>query len=312
MSKIYTAADQLIGRTPLLRLTRLEQQLGLNAVLLAKLESFNPAGSVKDRVAKAMLDDAEAKGLIGPGGTIIEPTSGNTGIGLASVAAARGYRVIIVMPDTMSVERRQLMMAYGAELVLTPGAKGMTGAIEKAKELASQTPGSFIPGQFENPANPDAHYRTTGPEIWQDTDGQIDLFVAGVGTGGTITGVSRYLKEQNPAIHVAAVEPADSPVLSGGKAGPHKIQGIGAGFVPAALNQQAYDEVLTVTTEQAFEASRALGRAEGVLAGISSGAALAGAVRLARLPENAGKTIVTLLPDTGDRYLSTGLFAAQE
>lgn len=312
MSKIYTAADQLIGRTPLLRLTRLEQQLGLNAVLLAKLESFNPAGSVKDRVAKAMLDDAEAKGLIGPGGTIIEPTSGNTGIGLASVAAARGYRVIIVMPDTMSVERRQLMMAYGAELVLTPGAKGMTGAIEKAKELASEAPGSFIPGQFENPANPDAHYRTTGPEIWQDTDGQIDLFVAGVGTGGTITGVSRYLKEQNPAIHVAAVEPADSPVLSGGKAGPHKIQGIGAGFVPAALNQQAYDEVLTVTTEQAFEASRALGRAEGVLAGISSGAALAGAIRLARLPENAGKTIVTLLPDTGDRYLSTGLFAAQE
>ena len=312
MSKIYTAADQLIGRTPLLRLTRLEQQLGLNAVLLAKLESFNPAGSVKDRVAKAMLDDAEAKGLIGPGGTIIEPTSGNTGIGLASVAAARGYRVIIVMPDTMSVERRQLMMAYGAELVLTPGAKGMTGAIEKAKELASETPGSFIPGQFENPANPDAHYRTTGAEIWQDTDGQIDLFVAGVGTGGTITGVSRYLKEQNPAIHVAAVEPADSPVLSGGKAGPHKLQGIGAGFVPAALNQQAYDEVLTVTTEQAFEASRALGRAEGVLAGISSGAALAGAIRLARLSENAGKTIVTLLPDTGDRYLSTGLFAAQE
>lgn len=311
MSKIYTAADQLIGRTPLLRLVRLEQQLGLNAVLLAKLESFNPAGSVKDRVAKAMLDDAEAKGLIGPGGTIIEPTSGNTGIGLASVAAARGYRVIIVMPDTMSVERRQLMMAYGAELVLTPGARGMTGAIEKAKELASQTPGSFIPGQFENPANPDAHYRTTGPEIWEDTDGKIDLFVAGVGTGGTITGVSRYLKEQNPAIHVAAVEPADSPVLSGGKADPHKLQGIGAGFVPDALDQNAYDEVLTVTTEQAFEASRALGRAEGVLAGISSGAALAGAIRLAKLPENAGKTIVTLLPDTGDRYLSTGLFTAE-
>lgn len=311
MSKIYTAADQLIGRTPLLRLVRLEQQLGLNAVLLAKLESFNPAGSVKDRVAKAMLDDAEAKGLIGPGGTIIEPTSGNTGIGLASVAAARGYRVIIVMPDTMSVERRQLMMAYGAELVLTPGARGMTGAIEKAKELASQTPGSFIPGQFENPANPDAHYRTTGPEIWEDTDGKIDLFVAGVGTGGTITGVSRYLKEQNPAIHVAAVEPADSPVLSGGKAGPHKLQGIGAGFVPDALDQNAYDEVLTVTTEQAFEASRALGREEGVLAGISSGAALAGAIRLAKLPENAGKTIVTLLPDTGDRYLSTGLFTAE-
>lgn len=311
MSKIYTAADQLIGRTPLLRLVRLEQQLGLNAVLLAKLESFNPAGSVKDRVAKAMLDDAETKGLIGPGGTIIEPTSGNTGIGLASVAAARGYRVIIVMPDTMSVERRQLMMAYGAELVLTPGARGMTGAIEKAKELAHETPGSFIPGQFENPANPDAHYRTTGPEIWQDTDGKIDLFVAGVGTGGTITGVSRYLKEQNPAIHVAAVEPADSPVLSGGKAGPHKLQGIGAGFVPDALDQNAYDEVLTVTTEQAFEASRALGRAEGVLAGISSGAALAGAIRLAKLPENAGKTIVTLLPDTGDRYLSTGLFTAE-
>lgn len=311
MSKIYTAADQLIGRTPLLRLVRLEQQLGLNAVLLAKLESFNPAGSVKDRVAKAMLDDAEAKGLIGSGGTIIEPTSGNTGIGLASVAAARGYRVIIVMPDTMSVERRQLMMAYGAELVLTPGARGMTGAIEKAKELASQTPGSFIPGQFENPANPDAHYRTTGPEIWEDTDGKIDLFVAGVGTGGTITGVSRYLKEQNPAIHVAAVEPADSPVLSGGKAGPHKLQGIGAGFVPDALDQNAYDEVLTVTTEQAFEASRALGRAEGVLAGISSGAALAGAIRLAKLTENAGKTIVTLLPDTGDRYLSTGLFTAE-
>ena len=311
MSKIYTAADQLIGRTPLLRLVRLEQQLGLNAVLLAKLESFNPAGSVKDRVARAMLDDAETKGLIGPGGTIIEPTSGNTGIGLASVAAARGYRVIIVMPDTMSVERRQLMMAYGAELVLTPGARGMTGAIEKAKELAHETPGSFIPGQFENPANPDAHYRTTGPEIWQDTDGKIDLFVAGVGTGGTITGVSRYLKEQNPAIHVAAVEPADSPVLSGGKAGPHKLQGIGAGFVPDALDQNAYDEVLTVTTEQAFEASRALGRAEGVLAGISSGAALAGAIRLAKLPENAGKTIVTLLPDTGDRYLSTGLFTAE-
>lgn len=312
MSKIYTAADQLIGRTPLLRLVRLEQQLGLNAVLLAKLESFNPAGSVKDRVAKAMLDDAETKGLIGPGGTIIEPTSGNTGIGLASVAAARGYRVVIVMPDTMSVERRQLMMAYGAELVLTPGARGMTGAIEKAKELAHETPGSFIPGQFENPANPDAHYRTTGPEIWEDTDGKIDLFVAGVGTGGTITGVSRYLKEQNPAIHVAAVEPADSPVLSGGKAGPHKLQGIGAGFVPDALDQNAYDEVLTVTTEQAFEASRALGRAEGVLAGISSGAALAGAIRLAKLPENAGKTIVTLLPDTGDRYLSTGLFTAED
>lgn len=311
MGTPFTSADQLIGKTPLLELTRLEQKHGLAARILAKVEAFQPAGSVKDRVAKAMLDDAEAKGLIGPGGTIIEPTSGNTGIGLASVAAARGYRVIIVMPDTMSVERRQLMMAYGAELVLTPGARGMTGAIEKAKELASQTPGSFIPGQFENPANPDAHYRTTGPEIWEDTDGKIDLFVAGVGTGGTITGVSRYLKEQNPAIHVAAVEPADSPVLSGGKAGPHKLQGIGAGFVPDALDQNAYDEVLTVTTEQAFEASRALGRAEGVLAGISSGAALAGAIRLAKLPENAGKTIVTLLPDTGDRYLSTGLFTAE-
>lgn len=311
MGTPFTSADQLIGKTPLLELTRLEQKHGLAARILAKVEAFQPAGSVKDRVAKAMLDDAEAKGLIGPGGTIIEPTSGNTGIGLASVAAARGYRVIIVMPDTMSVERRQLMMAYGAELVLTPGARGMTGAIEKAKELASQTPGSFIPGQFENPANPDAHYRTTGPEIWQDTDGKIDLFVAGVGTGGTITGVSRYLKEQNPAIHVAAVEPADSPVLSCGKAGPHKLQGIGAGFVPDALDQNAYDEVLTVTTEQAFEASRALGRAEGVLAGISSGAALAGAIRLAKLPENAGKTIVTLLPDTGDRYLSTGLFTAE-
>lgn len=309
---VYNSVTELIGKTPLVRLNKYNKKRGLGATVLAKVEFFNPGGSVKDRIALAMIEDAERKGLLKPGGTIIEPTSGNTGIGLASVAAARGYRVIIVMPDTMSVERRQLMMAYGAELVLTPGAKGMTGAIEKAKELASQTPGSFIPGQFENPANPDAHYRTTGPEIWQDTDGQIDLFVAGVGTGGTITGVSRYLKEQNPAIHVAAVEPADSPVLSGGKAGPHKIQGIGAGFVPAALNQQAYDEVLTVTTEQAFEASRALGRAEGVLVGISSGAALAGAVRLARLPENAGKTIVTLLPDTGDRYLSTGLFAAQE
>ena len=309
---ICKSIPELIGNTPLLELGRFSADCGLETPILAKLEAFNPAGSVKDRVGLQMILDAEERGLLHPGSVIVEPTSGNTGIGLTSVAAARGYRVIIVMPDTMSVERRQLMMAYGAELVLTPGAKGMTGAIEKAKELASETPGSFIPGQFENPANPDAHYRTTGPEIWQDTDGQIDLFVAGVGTGGTITGVSRYLKEQNPAIHVAAVEPADSPVLSGGKAGPHKLQGIGAGFVPAALNQQAYDEVLTVTTEQAFEASRALGRAEGVLAGISSGAALAGAIRLARLSENAGKTIVTLLPDTGDRYLSTGLFAAQE
>lgn len=309
MSKIYTAADQLIGRTPLLRLVRLEQQLGLNAVLLAKLESFNPAGSVKDRVAKAMLDDAEAKGLIGPGGTIIEPTSGNTGIGLASVAAARGYRVIIVMPDTMSVERRQLMMAYGAELVLTPGARGMTGAIEKAKELASQTPGSFIPGQFENPANPDAHYRTTGPEIWEDTDGKIDLFVAGVGTGGTITGVGEYLKSRNPAVRVVAVEPESSPVLSGGNPGPHKIQGIGAGFVPDNLNTRIYDEVITVSNEDAFDYGRRVGRQEGVLVGISSGAAVRAAVTLAQRPENKGKTIVVLLPDTGDRYLSTPLFA---
>ena len=309
--KVYHSVTQLTGGTPLLELRSYAARHCPGAALLGKLEALNPAGSAKDRVAREMVDDAEARGLLKPGAVIIEPTSGNTGIGLASVAAARGYRVIIVMPDTMSVERRQLMMAYGAELVLTPGARGMTGAIEKAKELASQTPGSFIPGQFENPANPDAHYRTTGPEIWEDTDGKIDLFVAGVGTGGTITGVSRYLKEQNPAIHVAAVEPADSPVLSGGKAGPHKLQGIGAGFVPDALDQNAYDEVLTVTTEQAFEASRALGRAEGVLAGISSGAALAGAIRLAKLPENAGKTIVTLLPDTGDRYLSTGLFTAE-
>ena len=308
MSKIYTAADQLIGRTPLLRLTRLEQQLGLNAVLLAKLESFNPAGSVKDRVAKAMLDDAEAKGLIGPGGTIIEPTSGNTGIGLASVAVPRGYRVVIIMPETMSVERRQLMAAYGAELVLTEGAKGMAGAIERAEALARETPGSFLAGQFVNPANPAAHYRTTGPEIWADTDGTVDVFVAGVGTGGTISGVGRYLKEKNPAIRVVAVEPAGSPVLSGGQAGPHGLQGIGAGFVPEALDTSVYDEVVTVTDQEAMAAGRALARAEGFLAGISSGAALHAAAQVARRRENRGKTIVVLLPDTGDRYLSTDLF----
>lgn len=308
MSKIYTAADQLIGRTPLLRLVRLEQQLGLNAVLLAKLESFNPAGSVKDRVAKAMLDDAEAKGLIGPGGTIIEPTSGNTGIGLASVAAARGYRVIIVMPDTMSVERRQLMMAYGAELVLTPGAKGMAGAIAKADELAAEIPNSFIPGQFVNPSNPKAHRETTGPEIYDDTDGTVDIFVAGVGTGGTITGVGEYLKSRNPAVQVVAVEPSDSPVLSGGNPGPHKLQGIGAGFVPEVLNTQVYDEVFPVTSEEAYAGGRLMGRSEGVLVGISSGAALHAAIQVAKRPENEGKTIVVLLPDTGDRYLSTPMF----
>lgn len=311
MSKIAHSVEDLIGHTPLLALERYGTRHGFSAQVLAKLEYLNPAGSAKDRVGLSMVQDAEARGLLKPGAVIIEPTSGNTGIGLACVAAVRGYRLILTMPDTMSAERRAMLAAYGAELVLTPGALGMQGAVEKAEELARSIPGSFIPGQFDNPANPDAHYRTTGPEIWEDTDGKIDLFVAGVGTGGTITGVSRYLKEQNPAIHVAAVEPADSPVLSGGKAGPHKLQGIGAGFVPDALDQNAYDEVLTVTTEQAFEASRALGRAEGVLAGISSGAALAGAIRLAKLPENAGKTIVTLLPDTGDRYLSTGLFTAE-
>ena len=306
---VYNSVTELIGKTPLVRLNKYNKKRGLGATVLAKVEFFNPGGSVKDRIALAMIEDAERKGLLKPGGTIIEPTSGNTGIGLASVAAARGYRVIIVMPDTMSVERRQLMMAYGAELVLTPGARGMTGAIEKAKELASQTPGSFIPGQFENPANPDAHYRTTGPEIWQDTDGKIDLFVAGVGTGGTITGVSRYLKEQNPAIHVAAVEPADSPVLSCGKAGPHKLQGIGAGFVPDVLDTKVYDEIITVTNEDAFATGRLIGHKEGVLVGISSGAAVWAALELAKRPENAGKKIVVLLPDTGDRYLSTPLFA---
>ena len=309
MSKIYTSADQLTGHTPLLELTHLEQDYRLEARLLAKLEYFNPAGSVKDRVAKAMLDDAEARGALKPGAVIIEPTSGNTGIGLASVAAARGYRIIIVMPDTMSVERRQIMKTYGAELVLTEGAKGMPGAIAKADELARELPGSFIPGQFVNPANAQAQYDTTGPEIWQDTDGQVDLFVAGVGTGGTITGVGRYLKEQNPAVRIVAVEPAGSPVLSGGKAGPHKIQGIGGGFVPEVLDTGIYDEIIQVADEDAFALGRQIGRREGVLVGISAGAAAWAAVELAKRPENRGKTIVALLPDTGDRYLSTPMFA---
>ncbi len=309
MGQIYTSAQQLIGHTPLLELTNIEKSEGLQARVLAKLEYFNPAGSAKDRVAKAMLDDAEAKGLLKPGAAIIEPTSGNTGIGLASVAAARGYRVIIVMPDSMSVERRQLMGAYGAELVLTPGAQGMSGAIAKAEELARELPGSFIPGQFTNPANPAAHRASTGPEIWDDTDGQVDIFVAGVGTGGTITGVGEYLKEQNPHVKVAAVEPASSPLLSGGKAGPHAIQGIGANFVPEVLNTAVYDEVIPVTDADAFAAGRLLGRKEGVLAGVSSGAALWAAIQLAKRPENRGKTIVVLLPDTGDRYLSTPMFA---
>lgn len=309
MSKIYTSAEQLIGHTPLLELAHIEAAEGLKARLLAKLEYLNPAGSVKDRVAKAMIDDAEATGKLKPGSVIIEPTSGNTGIGLASVAAARGYRVIIVMPETMSVERRLLMKAYGAELVLTEGAKGMAGAIAKADELAAQTPNSFVPGQFVNPANPAAHRATTGPEIWQDTDGQVDIFVAGAGTGGTITGVGSYLKEQNPAVHIVAVEPATSAVLSGGKAGPHKLQGIGAGFVPEVLNTSVYDEVMPVTDEDAFAAGRMMGRKEGVLVGISSGAALHAAIQQAKRPENEGKTIVVLLPDTGDRYLSTPMFA---
>lgn len=309
MSKIYTSAEQLIGRTPLLELTHIEAAEGLKARLLAKLEYLNPAGSVKDRVAKAMIDDAEATGKLKPGSVIIEPTSGNTGIGLASVAAARGYRVIIVMPETMSVERRLLMKAYGAELVLTEGAKGMAGAIAKADELAAQTPNSFVPGQFVNPANPAAHRTTTGPEIWQDTDGQVDIFVAGAGTGGTITGVGGYLKEQNPAVHIVAVEPAASAVLSGGKAGPHKLQGIGAGFVPDVLDTSVYDEVMPITDEDAFAAGRMMGRKEGVLVGISSGAALHAAIQQAKRPENEGKTIVVLLPDTGDRYLSTPMFA---
>ena len=309
MSKIYTSADQLIGRTPLLELTHIEAAEGLDAKILAKLEYFNPAGSVKDRIAKAMIDDAETTGKLKPGSVIIEPTSGNTGIGLASVAAARGYRIIIVMPETMSVERRQLMKAYGAELVLTDGSKGMKGAIAKADELAKEIPNSFVPGQFVNPANPDAHKRTTGPEIWEDTDGKVDIFVAGVGTGGTVTGVGEYLKSQNPAVKVVAVEPATSPVLSKGTAGAHKIQGIGAGFVPDVLNTKVYDEVIPVSNEDAFATGKLVGHKEGVLVGISSGAALWAAIQLAKRPENKGKTIVALLPDTGDRYLSTPLFA---
>ena len=309
MSKIYTSADQLIGKTPLLELTHLEKELKLEARILAKLEYFNPAGSVKDRIAKAMIDDAEANGALKPGSVIIEPTSGNTGIGLASVAAARGYRIIIVMPETMSVERRQLMKAYGAELVLTEGAKGMKGAIAKAEELAKEIPNSFIPGQFVNPANPAAHKATTGPEIWEDTDGEVDIFVAGVGTGGTITGVGEYLKSRNPNVKVVAVEPATSPVLSKGTAGAHKIQGIGAGFVPAVLDTKVYDEIIPVENEAAFAIGKKIGKTEGVLVGISSGAAVWAAVELAKRPENKGKTIVALLPDTGDRYLSTPLFA---
>ena len=309
MSNIYTSADQLIGHTPLLELTHIEKAHDLKAKIVAKLEYFNPAGSVKDRIAKAMIDDAEAKGLLKAGSVIIEPTSGNTGIGLASVAAARGYRIIIVMPETMSVERRQLMKAYGAELVLTEGAKGMKGAIAKADELAKEIPNSFVAGQFVNPANPKAHYETTGPEIWQDTDGKVDFFVAGVGTGGTITGVGKFLKEKNPAVKVVAVEPKTSAVLSTGVAGSHKIQGIGAGFVPDVLDTNIYDEIIPVDNDDAFAVGKEIGHREGVLVGISSGAALWAAIELAKRPENAGKTIVVLLPDTGDRYLSTPLFA---
>ena len=309
MSGIFTSADQLIGHTPLMELTNIEKKHGLKAKLLAKLEYFNPAGSVKDRIAKAMIDDAETKGLLKPCSVIIEPTSGNTGIGLASVAAARGYRIIIVMPETMSVERRQIMKAYGAELVLTEGAKGMKGAIAKAEELSKEIPNSFIPGQFVNPANPKAHFETTGPEIFDDTDGKVDIFVAGVGTGGTVTGVGQYLKSRNPSVKVVAVEPKSSAVLSTGVAGPHKIQGIGAGFVPDVLDTKVYDEIIPVTNEDAFAAGKEIGRSEGVLAGISSGAALWAGIDLAKRPENAGKTIVVLLPDTGDRYLSTPLFA---
>lgn len=309
MANIYTSADQLIGKTPLLELTQIEKSEGLNAKIIAKLEYFNPAGSVKDRIAKAMIDDAEAKGILKAGSTIIEPTSGNTGIGLASVAAARGYRIIIVMPETMSVERRQLMKAYGAELVLTEGAKGMKGAIAKAEELAKEIPGSFIPGQFVNPANPEVHERTTGPEIWEDTDGKVDIFVAGVGTGGTITGTGEYLKEKKPEVKIVAVEPASSPVLSEGVSGPHKIQGIGAGFVPETLNTSIYDEIIKVENEDAFETGKYLAAEEAILAGISSGAALYAAIQLAKREENKGKTIVVLLPDNGDRYYSTPLFA---
>ena len=310
MSHIYTSADQLIGRTPLLELTRIERWFDLKARILVKLEYFNPSGSVKDRIAREMLDDAEAGGILKPGSVIIEPTSGNTGIGLASVAAARGYRVILVMPDTMSVERRQLMKAYGAELVLTEGARGMKGAIEKAAELAASMPGSFVPSQFDNPSNPNAHRAHTGPESWEDTGGSVDLFVAGVGTGGTITGVGAYLKSKNPAVRVVAVEPAASPVLSAGTAGPHKIQGIGAGFVPPVLDTGIYDEIIPVSNEDAFSVGRLIGTQEGVLVGISSGAAVAAALELARRPENEGRTIVALLPDTGSRYLSTSLFEA--
>ena len=309
MSQIYTSADQLIGHTPLLELTHIEKAHGLKARIVAKLEYFNPAGSVKDRIARAMIDDAEAKGILKPGSVIIEPTSGNTGIGLASVAAARGYRIIIVMPETMSVERRQLMKAYGAELVLTEGAKGMKGAIAKADELAKEIPNSFVPGQFVNAANPKAHFESTGPEIWEDTDGKVDIFVAGVGTGGTVTGVGQYLKSQDPDVKVVAVEPAASPVLSKGVSGSHKIQGIGAGFVPDVLDTKVYDEIIPVENDDAFTAGREIGRREGVLVGISSGAAIWAAIELAKRPENEGKTIVALLPDTGDRYLSTPLFA---
>lgn len=308
MAKIYTSADQIVGHTPLIELTHIEKEFSLEAKILAKLEYFNPAGSIKDRVAKAMLDDAEASGKLKAGATIIEPTSGNTGIGLASVGAARGYKVLIVMPETMSVERRQIIKAYGAEIVLTDGSKGMKGAIEKAEELAKTIPDSFLAGQFINPANPKAHYLTTGPEIWEDTDGKVDYFVAGVGTGGTVTGAGKYLKEKNPAVKVIAMEPAASPVLSTGKAGPHKIQGIGAGFVPEVLDTKVYDEVLTVENDRAFELGKLIGRKEGFLVGISSGAALSAAIEIAKHPEAKGKTIVVIFPDTGDRYLSTPLF----
>ena len=308
MSKVYTSADQLIGSTPLVELTHIEREDGLKARIIGKLEFFNPAGSVKDRIAKAMIEDAESRGLLNEGSVIIEPTSGNTGIGLAAVAAAKGYRIIIVMPETMSVERRRMMKAYGAELVLTEGANGMKGAIAKANELANQIPDSFLPGQFTNPVNPAAHKSTTGPEIWADTDGRVDIFVSGVGTGGTVTGVGGYLKEKKPSVKVVAVEPADSPVLSGGDAGPHKIQGIGAGFVPAVLDTKIYDEIITVKNEEAFATGRRIARSEGILAGISSGAAVWAAIQLAKRPENEWKTIVVLLPDTGDRYLSTPLF----